>query len=133
MSNDANKVLVGRFLESFSAGRVAEALALMADDAQSWVSGDPLLFPLAGTRSKAQFAELLGMLGSVFPKGLRVTPKAFTAEGERVAVEAESDGVTAAGKIYRNQYHFLFEVRDGRICSVREYFDTLSARETLSG
>jgi hypothetical protein len=50
-----------------------------------------------------------------------MTPKGITAEGDRVAVEAESYGETASGKIYNNLYHFLFEVRGGKIQAVREY------------
>ena len=85
----------------------------------------------AGTKTKAQFTELVNGLGAAMPKGLRVTPKGLTAEGERVAVEAESYGETATGKIYNNLYHFLFEVRDGKIQAVREYLDTIHAKEVL--
>lgn len=65
------------------------------------------------------------------PKGMRVTPTGLTAEGDRVAVEAESSGETATGRTYNNQYHFLFEVRDGKIQAAREYLDTLYAKEVL--
>jgi uncharacterized protein len=61
------------------------------------------------------------------PKGLRVTPKGLTAKGARVAVEAESYGETASGKVYNNLYHFLVEVREGKIQAVRAYIDTMHA------
>ena len=48
-----------------------------------------------------------------------------------MAVEAESYGETASGKIYNNLYHFLFEIRDSKIQSVREYLDTMHAQEVL--
>jgi ketosteroid isomerase-like protein len=60
-----------------------------------------------------------------------VTPKGLTAEGDRVAAEVESYGETTTGKIYNNLYHFLFEVRDGKIQSVRGYLDTMHAKEVL--
>ena len=60
-----------------------------------------------------------------------MTPKGLTAEGDRVAVEAESYGEMATGKIYNNLYHFLLEVRDGKIHAVREYLDTMHAKEVL--
>ena len=35
------------------------------------------------------------------------------------------------GTLYHNRYHFLFEVRDGRIRSVKEYLDTLHVMNAL--
>jgi ketosteroid isomerase-like protein len=131
MSAEANKNVVLSFFEHTSAGKIDVALALMADTATWWVAGQPDKFVLAGTKTKTQFAELLQGIRTAMPKGLRVTPKGLTAEGDRVAVEAESYGETATGKIYNNLYHFLFEVRDGKIQAVREYLDTMHAKEVL--
>lgn len=131
MSAETNKHVVLSFFDNFSVGKVDAALALMADSATWWVAGQPDKFALAGTKTKAQFAELLKGIGAAMPKGLRVTPHGLTAEGERVAVEAESYGETASGKIYNNLYHFLFEVRAGKIQAVREYLDTMHAKEVL--
>lgn len=61
--------------------------------------------------------------GDAVPAGLRIVPTGVTAEGERVAVEAESSGVKTDGKAYNSLYHFLFVVRDGKIQHVREYCD----------
>lgn len=41
----------------------------------------------------------------------------------QVVAEYASDGTTHAGRSYRNTYVALFEVRDGRIATWREYFD----------
>ena len=131
MSAEANKQVVLRFFEHFSAGKFDAALALLADTATWWVAGNPDTFGLAGTKTKAQFAELVRGIEAAMPKGLRVTPKGLTAEGDRVAVEAESYGETASGKIYNNRYHFLFEVRGGKIQAVREYLDTMHAKAVL--
>jgi ketosteroid isomerase-like protein len=131
MSAETNKNVVLSFFENFSVGKVDAALALMADSATWWVAGKPDKFALAGTKTKTQFAELLKGIGAAMPKGLRVTPKGLTAEGDWVAVEAESYAEMASGKIYNNLYHFLFEIRDGKIQAVREYFDTLHAKEVL--
>ena len=123
--------VVRSFFENFSEGKVDAALALMADTATWWVAGNPQKFALAGTKTKAQFAELVRGIGAAMPKGLRVTPTGLTAEGDRVAVEAESYGETVHGKIYNNRYHFLIEVRNGKIEAVREYLDTMHAKEVL--
>ena len=131
MSAEENKNVVLSFFENFSAGKVDAALAMLADTATWWVAGSPEKFVLAGTKTKAQFTELLNGIGAAMPNGLRVTPKGLTVEGDRVAAEAESYGETATGKIYNNLYHFLFEVRDGKIQAVREYLDTMHAKEVL--
>jgi len=128
MSTEANKKIVTEFWEAFSAGKAEDAMAMLADDATWWIAGN---FPLSGTRTKQEFIELGEQLAPAAPNGFRVTPTAFTAEGDRVAVEAESYGEMANGKIYNNRYHFLIEVRDGKIHSVREYLDTMHANEVI--
>ena len=65
--------------------------------------------------------------------GLEFTIRALTAEGERVAIEAESDGIHSSGARYHNQYHFLMTARDGKITGFKEYMDTEHAREVLVG
>lgn len=129
MSTEANKQLVKKYFEAFSAGKVDDFLSMMSDDATWWVAGD---FPLSGTKTKAEFGELLKtQLPTLAPQGIQIAPKSFTAEGDRVAVEAESQAHIANGKTYNNRYHFAVEVRDGKICAVREYLDTMHANDVL--
>jgi ketosteroid isomerase-like protein len=56
--------------------------------------------------------------------GLALTVKGAVAEGDKVALEVESEGELTNGNVYRQQYHFLLELRDGKISAVREYLDT---------
>lgn len=133
MSAEDNKKIVLSFFENLSAGKAEAMLGQLADTATWTVMGKPENFALAGKKTKAQFAELLKDIGSAMPKGMRVTPKALTAEGNRVAVEAESYGEHANGKVYNNQYHFLIEVQNGKIQAVREYLDTIHAKDVLLG
>jgi ketosteroid isomerase-like protein len=133
MSTEDNKKVVLSFFENLSAGKVDAMLGLMSDTSTWTVMGKPESFALAGTMPKAKFGELFRGIGSAMPKGMRVTPKALTAEGDRVAVEAESYGEHANGKVYNNQYHFLIEVQNGKIQAVREYLDTIHAKDVLLG
>ena len=130
MSAEDNKRFILGFFEDLSAGKGEAVLGAMADSATWWIQGN---FPLSGTKTKAQFAELIGQLGSKIDGGLRVTPTGLTAEGDRVAVEAESFAKMTNGKTYQNKYHFLIIVRDGKIQSVKEYLDTIHANEVLCG
>ena len=59
------------------------------------------------------------------------TVRGMTAEGDRVAVEAECLGAHVSGKTYAQRYHFLFVIRDGKIHEMREYFDTMHANDVL--
>jgi ketosteroid isomerase-like protein len=56
--------------------------------------------------------------------GLRMTVTNCIAEGDQVAVEAESYGELRNGRVYNNLYHLLLEIRGGKISTVREYYDT---------
>jgi ketosteroid isomerase-like protein len=95
MGIEENKRLVLGFFENLSAGNGAAVLGAMADSATWWIQGN---FPLSGTKSKQEFAAVVGELGSKIDGGLRVTPKGITAEGDRVAVEAESYAKMKNGK-----------------------------------
>jgi hypothetical protein len=55
----------------------------------------------------------------------------MVAEGDKVAVELVITGRSAKGKDYRNHYHFLFTIRDGKIKAVKEYVDTLYSQKVL--
>jgi ketosteroid isomerase-like protein len=128
MSIEENKRFILGFFENLSAGNGEAVLGALADNATWWVQGN---FPLSGTKNKKEFAALVGDLGAKIDGGLRVTPKGITAEGDRVAVEAESYAKMKNGKTYQNSYHFLFIVRDGKIESVKEYLDTIHANAVL--
>jgi ketosteroid isomerase-like protein len=130
MGVEENKKVVTKLFEDLSAGNGAGVLGALAESATWWVAGN---FPLSGTKTKAQFAELVGSLGSNIEGGMRVTPTGLTAEGDRVAVEAESYARMKSGKTYQNKYHFLFLVRDGKIQQVKEYLDTMHANDVLCG
>jgi ketosteroid isomerase-like protein len=120
---EKNKELVAEFMEVFSQGDIDKILSYLADSATWWVAGS--LEGISGTKNKAEFREMLsGIAASTLTGAIRLTPLAFTAEGDRVAVETESYAELRNGRVYNNLYHFVFEVRGGKIQSVKEYLDT---------
>jgi uncharacterized protein len=124
---EANKALVAEFMEVFSAGDVEKILSFLSDSATWWVAGT--IEGISGTKDKAAFGEMLSSLSGLATTGaIRLTPHAWTAEGDRVAVETESYCELRNGRVYNNAYHFLFTVRDGQIQSVKEYLDTEHTR-----
>lgn len=124
-----NKQTVRRFFEVFSSGDVAATMALMTDDATWWVAGS---MPISGTYDKAAFTTLLSGVASACEGGaIRIVPGTMTAEGDRVAVEAESLATLNNGRRYNNHYHFLVTVRGERIAGVKEYLDTMHTQAVV--
>jgi ketosteroid isomerase-like protein len=131
VSEEENKKVALRFFESLSTGNLDVALELISDSVTWWLAGKPEQFALAGSKDKTEFAEMLGLIEKGMPNGIRLTITGVTAEGDRVAVEMNADGVSALGKEYHNEYHDLLEVRDGKIEAGREYLDTAHAQEVI--
>jgi uncharacterized protein len=128
MGIEDNKRIARRFFEYLSRGDTKAVLDLYANDATVWTAGS---LAFSGRRSKQEVTPLMeGILGA-FPEGLRFTIHGITAEGDRVAVEAESHGRHANGKLYNNLYHFLLVVREGKVRELKEYLDTELAHEVL--
>jgi ketosteroid isomerase-like protein len=122
----ANKAIVADFLATFSRGDVAGVLQRMADDATWWVSGT--IEGMSGTYEKKTFGALLQGVKPMYKTGaMQFKPKSMVAEACFVAVEASSYAELNNGRVYSNQYHLLFEIRDGKVLRVKEYMDTQHA------
>ena len=69
-----------------------------------------------------QFAELF--TANLVGNRSNLTVLGVTAEGDRVAIEAVSDGMMTNGKPYRNSYHYLFVFDGGKVKLAKLYNDT---------
>ncbi|HSW11212.1 MAG TPA: nuclear transport factor 2 family protein [Solimonas sp.] len=125
-----NKQLAQAFFDILNRGDVPALLDAYAEDGRCVTMGNTLI---SGTYGKEQIAAAAGGIYQVFPKGIRFSIKAMTAEGERVAVEAESEGAHISGQLYTNQYHFLMRFRDGKLVEFKEYMDTERVTDILCG
>ena len=106
---ERNKELVHEFFALMNRGDVPAIVAAYAPDGYLQTMGRTLI---SGKYTRAQIEAAAGQIYDVFPQGLTFTIDALTAEGERVAVEAHSEGRHVSGAIYSNEYHFLFVFRD---------------------
>lgn len=131
MNTTENKALVNAYFRHFTAGRYDEALDMLAPDATVWICGKPDRFALGGVRNKAQFSEQVRGVTNAVPKGLTLHPTRLIAEGEWVVAEADVSGISANGRTYDNKYVFMFEIEDGRFKTLKEYLDTMHAKETF--
>ena len=125
-----NKALIRRFFEAMNTGDTAGILESYAEDGYVQTMGNTLI---SGVYSKDEIKGFADGIYEAFPQGLSFTIVGITAEGDRVAVEAESSGQHVSGEDYNNFYHFLFIIRDGKVASMKEYLDTELATDILCG
>jgi uncharacterized protein len=133
MSNhEASRQLVVKLFESLAACDINAAMDMLTDDCVWIIPGKPSVLPFSGPKNKQETTALFkALLVDAMPDGIKLTANEFTCEGDRVAVEAVSIGHLANGRVYQNQYHFLFKIRDGKFCKVSEYNDTFHVKETF--
>jgi ketosteroid isomerase-like protein len=124
MTLSDNKQIAAELFARFTASDIDGVLALMVDDVTWRLPGKPELSRAAGVYDKARLRGLFDRMIAALEDGLKMTVVGSIAEGDDVAVEVESFGELKNGRSYRQQYHFLITVRDGKIASVREYLDT---------
>jgi ketosteroid isomerase-like protein len=120
-----NKQAVREFCAHFENAATADLFDALSEDATWWILGKPHLFSGAGTKSKADMARIWGNLFAHMKDGLKMRIVGMVAEGDKVAAEIRSHADLKDGRVYENQYHMLFTLRQGKIVEVREYADTL--------
>ncbi|MCB1705867.1 MAG: nuclear transport factor 2 family protein [Halioglobus sp.] len=128
MQNSTNKQLVDAFFDALNRGDVEYIVNAYADDGCVQTMGNTLI---SGVFNRDQIAASAGGIFEVFPAGLKFTALAMVAEGDKVAVEATSEGLHVSGRTYSNDYHFLFQFRDGKLLRLKEYMDTERVTDVL--
>lgn len=123
-NTETNRQTAIDFYRRYDAHDIDGVLALMTDDATFWLAGQPGSNATAGLRTKAEIADVFRRMDAALASPLRMAVESTVAEGDQVAVQATSRGELKNGRVYSQQYHALFTLRDGLIASVREYMDT---------
>jgi uncharacterized protein len=110
-----NKSIVRRFLGAVQDGDLDTIEALQAPDCSWWVVG-------GGDMTRTEYTDAVkGMLLTASPRKVEII--GIICEGDTVAAEVRSE-MHFGDRIYANEYHDLFVIRDGLIVHGREYFDT---------
>lgn len=126
--NQQNKDVALQFMEAMGTNDPQLAAACLTPDACAVAKG---FGKFAGSRPAATMIGMIEEFKKMIPTGLRFTIKTVVADDDHVVVEAEGDAVTRLGTPYRNQYCFVFTMRDGKIKQVNEYFCNIHANEVL--
>lgn len=123
-----NKQIVTDFFDLVSEGKTDNAFELIDNNVNWWIPGD---LPFSGNKTKKGYMQVINAIKTGFPTGFKLSVISSIAEGNKVAAEVESFGNHANGRVYENKYHFLFEIKDGKIKKVKEYMDTLHLYQLL--
>ena len=123
---ETNRHTAMEFFRRFDANDMPGVLDLLADDLGYWLAGKSGTNATAGrVHNKEEMAAIFRrMLRALKDGRLRMSVKNTTAEGDRVAVEAQSYGELLNGRVYNQEYHVLMTIRGGKIAAAREYMDT---------
>ncbi len=125
-----NIAAVRAFFDAMNNGDVAGIVDTYAEDGTLTTMGRTLI---SGTFDKPRVTMAAGRIFEAFPQGITFTIHTITAQDDRVAVEASSCGMHVSGREYRNQYHFLARLRDGKLVEWKEYADTEAITDILCG
>jgi ketosteroid isomerase-like protein len=123
-----NKAVIAAFYSLMNERRFDEMWSLFDPDA-TWSGGAYRPKVSAGIdRMKTVIVDPIPIFVT---GGIRFTVHSMIAEDDRVAAEVESYAELVNGGVYNNNYHMLFRLRGSRIVEVKEYGDTLHAKEVF--
>ena len=128
MTSADKKELATEFLSEFKDPDPARLATMVASDFEWKVMTKMEMPPVKGHDGLKAFVR---GLKAMMPRGLGLKIETVICEGDRCAVQAESDTIAANGKHYNNRYHFDIRFDGDKIAEVREYCDTNHAREVF--
>lgn len=114
-SEEHNKTIVRQFLGAVESGDIAIIEALQAPGCTWWIIG-------TGEISRQSYTDAVKSMLLTASKR-RVEIIGLVAEGDSVAAEVRSE-MHFGERVYTNEYHDLFVIKDAQIVHGREYFDT---------
>jgi uncharacterized protein len=137
ISHDAGPQ-VGRPLEvvkaayaAFAARDVPRLLELLADDV-TWGEPDNAAIPSAGTHHGHRGVLEWLRIGQATEDILSFEPRRFIGQGDAVAVVGHTRvRARPTGRTYETDFVHLVTVRDGKVASFQEFFDTFVAAEAF--
>jgi ketosteroid isomerase-like protein len=120
MSIDKNKQTIKKYFEVVNRGDKEAILKCLTDD---------FVFKGMGRHpdwmryqwGREAFADAPREMSTKMKKPIVMNLRGMIAEGDRVAVQADSYAEMNNGKIYDNAYHFVFTFKDDKIREVLEY------------
>ena len=129
MTSTEKKELATEFLSGFDDPDPVRLATMVANDFEWKVM--TRMEGMAPVKGLDGLRNLLKGIKAMMPGGLGLRIDTVICEGDRCAVQAESNTTAANGKKYNNRYHFDIRFDGDKIAEVREYCDTNHAREVF--
>ncbi|EFC86814.1 nuclear transport factor 2 family protein [Parafrankia sp. EUN1f] len=126
--SEQNKEAALTYLKALGRGDAVLMDSILTDDFDTLARGTA---KICGRRTREETVAFTGAVPSLFKDGIRFEFESITAEADRVACQLKGYSTLADGRVYNNEYIYLFHVRDGKIYHMDEYIDTKYADETL--
>ncbi|MFB4299660.1 nuclear transport factor 2 family protein [Actinomadura sp. NTSP31] len=128
---EASKTVVRDYMKALVNGDFDALRAFFTEQTTWTLAGD---LPVSRTWTGPD--EILGefvprMVARLVPETLEMEFTGLIAEGEKVLAEWADHGTSVSGAAYDQHCLAIFTIRDGKIADVREYFDTLRAKNVL--
>lgn len=121
---DNNARAVRRFFDALNSGDL-ENLRPMLSPETVWRPMVREMSEKPEYQGHAIIDEFLGPVRGIFKdNGPFCTLTFLVADDNGAAAETNGDGETVDGKVYANKYGWFFDIDDGRITCIREYFDS---------
>ncbi|MGW2860621.1 nuclear transport factor 2 family protein [Streptomyces sp. NPDC001205] len=128
---EASRAVILRYMDTLTTGDFDALRAFFAPDATWTLAGD---LPLSRTwvGPSAILDEFIpAMVSRLEADSMELEFEGVIADGERVFAEWNTRATAKSGLPYDQHCLAVFTVRDGRIVEVREYFDTLHAKNVV--
>lgn len=122
--NESERTVL-RFLDTLSTGELERIRPLFHPNATWQVQAKAV--PGAGThRGRDHIVDkfLAPVRGLFKPGDPKITVTSIASKGPLVLAEIVGRGTLADGRPYENLYAWAFEVKDGKIFTIREYMDS---------
>ena len=129
MTLDQQKELAVKFIKALEWPEAKILSAMVTDDFEFDPMGHLKQVPVLHGKEATQLMET--NLQRAFPNRLAMRILTVIAEGNAVAIQAESEAITNKGRKYANRYHFYIRFAGGKIALVREYNDTDHVRQVI--
>lgn len=123
---EANKQVVDRFNDLLGKADFDAASELTTNDF-TWFA---LLGRQTIPRANA-FSMLKTFTSELFKEPVVYKTVSMIAQSDSVAAVVNGRGVKSDGGEYANLYHMLYELRDGKICRLLEFNDTLYSNQAF--
>lgn len=123
-----NKAIALSWFEALVTADADTALGLLHDDFRYFLPGT---LPASGWWDRDGFLASAQMFAGKLAGPITMRIGDVTAQDDRVWFEAESEAPLVGGGSYQNTYVMAIRVRDGLICELKEYSDTLGVFEAM--